>query len=384
MPRVLVVDDEPGMLDLVTRALEREGLQVVQANNGTEAIALAKQHALDLIVLDIIMPDVDGIQVCKVLREDPRLASVPVLFLTAKGMIEDKLAAFDAGGDDYVTKPFDLRELLARGQVLIRRSQWSAAPLETAPQLVTRRPAPPGTPEEGTQPPFHLQVFALGPAKVLRDEELISNSDWESVTTKEMFFLFLEHAGGLRREQVLEIFWSDTTLQRANSNFHSTLHRLRGALSKDSVLHEDGWYRLNPRLSYEYDVETFERELDVAAELRDDPQQAAQHLRRAISLHQGDFLEEFFTDWPFFRREVLRNRYVGALVELGNLNVQQGDYTRALDLYREALTRDPYREDALRKIMGCYTLMGNRSMAQRYYQRWRELYEAELDDLPTE
>jgi DNA-binding response OmpR family regulator len=382
MPCVLVVDDEPGMLDLVTRALEQEGHTVIPASSGIEAVEVAKRRPLDLVILDIIMPGMDGIQVCKIMREDPGLASVPILFLTAKGMIEDKLAAFDAGGDDYLTKPFDLRELLARVQVLIRRSrrmETPAEPVTTAPPS-RRETAPPTVAEPG--PPFVLQVFALGPAKVLRDGELITSSQWESATTKEMFFLFLEHPEGLRREQVLEIMWRDASPERANSNFHSTLHRLRRALSKDSVIHEDGWYRLHPRLKYEYDVETFERELNLAAGLKDDPERAAVHLQRAIELYHGDFLEEFFSDWPFFRREALRNRFISALVALGDIRAQQGEHARALELYLDALNKDPYHEDCLRKVMGCYTLMGNRSKALAYYQRWRELYEADLESLP--
>lgn len=384
MPRILVVDDEPETLDLLKRALQRDGHEVITASSGQEAIELARGDVFDLLVLGAITPDPGDLQVCKTVREDPCLARLPVLFLTARETIEDKLAAFDAGADDCLTRPFDLRELLARVQALIRRSRWPAAQAEMQPQTTSSCRTPSLTADHDDDPPFRLQIYALGPAKVLRDGQPITNAQWESATSKEMFFLLLEHPCGLRKDQILEIFWQDKPLQRADSNFHSTLHRLRRALSKNSILHEDGWYRLNPRLKYEYDVQAFESELDRSAEFKGEPQRAADCLRRAISLYKGDFLEEFFSDWPFLRREALRNRYVNALLTLGDLHVEEGEYLRAIELYQQALIRDPYREDALQRIKDCYTRMGSHSMARDYHQRWLKLYKAELDDSPAE
>jgi DNA-binding response OmpR family regulator len=115
--RILVVDDEPDILRLVAEALEASGYDVQTAANGAEALRLAAQYAPDLVVLDIMMPDMDGFTVCERLRERPCDLHSPVIFLTARREINDKLLGFEKGGADYVTKPFHVKELLARVKV---------------------------------------------------------------------------------------------------------------------------------------------------------------------------------------------------------------------------------------------------------------------------
>jgi two-component SAPR family response regulator len=380
MARILTVDDDPAMVELIQRALQHEGHQVSVALQGQSALELARRQPPDLILLDIIMPEMDGIEVCQALRTDTTLAGVPVLFLTAKGMIEDKLAAFDAGGDDYLTKPFDLRELVARVRALVRRSEPPPEPPAVEPAAPVA-PEPP-KPEPEADLPF-VQVFALGRARVIRDGHLITNADWDSATTKELFYYFLVSRSGLRKEQVLDDFWRDTPVNRANSIFHSTLYRLRRALSPRVVLYRDGWYYLNPALRYWFDVEAFNQLLDQAHAAPPDSLDRRKALEDATDLYQGDFLEEFYSDWPFFEREALQERYITALVGLADIYTQHGSYTKALELYKTALAKDNYREDVLRKIMACYTLAGNRGGAIRYYEQWRQLYEAELGVAPS-
>jgi two-component system, OmpR family, response regulator len=118
--RVLVVDDEPSIVDAVATALRYEGFDVEQAANGQEAIDAAHRFQPDLIVLDWMLPDLDGLEVGRRLRTDGSLAAI--LFLTAKGDTENKVEALRAGGDDYVTKPFSLAEVGARVQAILRRT----------------------------------------------------------------------------------------------------------------------------------------------------------------------------------------------------------------------------------------------------------------------
>ncbi|MCP2168372.1 response regulator transcription factor [Goodfellowiella coeruleoviolacea] len=118
---VLVVDDEPNILELLSAALRLSGFDVRAAATGAEALALARADRPDIVVLDVMLPDYDGFELARVLRASHGL--VPVLFLTARDAVEDRIAGLTAGGDDYVTKPFSLEELVLRLRAILRRSQ---------------------------------------------------------------------------------------------------------------------------------------------------------------------------------------------------------------------------------------------------------------------
>ncbi|MBE9203368.1 response regulator transcription factor [Synechocystis salina LEGE 06099] len=122
MPRILIIDDDPAISDLVSINLEMAGYDVQQAVDGIKGQALAVQLQPDLIMLDLMLPKVDGFTVCQRLRRDERTADIPVLMLTALGQIQDKIQGFDSGADDYLTKPFDVEEMLARVRALLRRT----------------------------------------------------------------------------------------------------------------------------------------------------------------------------------------------------------------------------------------------------------------------
>ncbi len=130
MAIVLVIDDD----ELVSRTLQLSlkvyGHQVMAASSGTEGLQLARRHRPDLFILDIMMPGTDGYQVCRQIKGDPLLQHLPVLFLTAKAKDEDKIEGFRAGGDDYLSKPFNMEELQLRVKAILRR----AAPQEVAPE----------------------------------------------------------------------------------------------------------------------------------------------------------------------------------------------------------------------------------------------------------
>ncbi|MCI2238997.1 response regulator transcription factor [Paenibacillus sp. TRM 82003] len=126
--RVLVVDDESTLSELLSMALRYEGWDVRTAADGLEAVRTARTFRPDAVVLDIMLPDIDGLEVLRRLRADS--TEVPVLFLTAKDAVEDRVAGLTAGGDDYVTKPFSLEEVVARLRSLVRRSGLAAAKQE--------------------------------------------------------------------------------------------------------------------------------------------------------------------------------------------------------------------------------------------------------------
>ncbi|MEA3407819.1 MAG: response regulator transcription factor [Chloroflexota bacterium] len=120
MALILIVDDDAHLLRVMKRGLGQRGHSILTASDGDKAIGVLQERQVDLVILDIVLPHVDGIQVCRYIRRRPELASIPLLFLTAREKIEDKVAGFEAGADDYLTKPFDMRELELRTEALLR------------------------------------------------------------------------------------------------------------------------------------------------------------------------------------------------------------------------------------------------------------------------
>ncbi len=126
MPKILVVDDEPDAIELIKFNLKGAGYDVLTAVDGDEALKKARALLPDLIVLDLMLPEVDGLEVCKILRRDQRVSATPILMLTAKAAEIDRVLGLELGADDYVTKPFSPRELILRIKKLLRSGQAPA------------------------------------------------------------------------------------------------------------------------------------------------------------------------------------------------------------------------------------------------------------------
>ncbi len=122
-PKVLVVDDEPDALELIEFNLKGAGFEVATAADGKEALAKARHSTPALIILDVMLPEVDGLEVCKTLRRDPATAAIPIIMLTAKATEIDRVLGLELGADDYVTKPFSPRELVLRAKAMLRRGK---------------------------------------------------------------------------------------------------------------------------------------------------------------------------------------------------------------------------------------------------------------------
>lgn len=131
--KILLVDDERKILSLVRAYLEREGYQVVEATDGQQGLEAFRRESPDLIVLDLMLPKLDGLEVCREIR---RTSAVPIIMLTARGEDIDKLVGLELGADDYMTKPFSPRELVARVRAVLRRSRSAEAPLPASARLI--------------------------------------------------------------------------------------------------------------------------------------------------------------------------------------------------------------------------------------------------------
>jgi phosphate regulon transcriptional regulator PhoB len=136
--RVLIVEDEPDIRELVVHHLKREGYLVSAASSGEEALRQVQAAPPDLVLLDLMMPAMDGLEVCRRLRQDPATVSLPIVMLTAKGDEVDRVLGLEIGADDYIVKPFSPKELLARVRAVLRRSRPApgAAPLRLGALLM--------------------------------------------------------------------------------------------------------------------------------------------------------------------------------------------------------------------------------------------------------
>ncbi|MFY1636406.1 response regulator transcription factor [Solwaraspora sp. WMMB335] len=183
VPQVLVVDDDPTVSDVVRRYLERAGCQVTQAGDGLAALAAVGHRRPDLVVLDLMLPGLDGLEVCRRLQQ--QASGVPVIMLTALGEEADRVLGLQLGADDYVTKPFSPRELVLRVQSVLRRAGAVAGPASGEPAVVrdgdltldTRRRAARlgGTDLALTTREFDLLLYLVRhPARAFRREELLA------------------------------------------------------------------------------------------------------------------------------------------------------------------------------------------------------------------
>ena len=118
---ILVVDDEEDLLDLIEYNLKQEGFNVLKAGNGVEGIEMTRKHSPDLVLLDIMMPKMDGLEVVELMRDDAKLKHIPIIFLTARGDEKTEVEGLDKGGDDYITKPISTTKLISRIKAVLRR-----------------------------------------------------------------------------------------------------------------------------------------------------------------------------------------------------------------------------------------------------------------------
>ena len=184
MSRVLVVEDDTDIASLIVHYLKPAGYDAEVVDNGSDVLAAARRQPPDLVILDRMLPGLDGLEICRALRADPALSRVPILMLTARAEETDRLAGFETGADDYVTKPFSPKELVARVGALLRR--------------IRRAPA--------DEP-----VLRYGTVAVDVERHVVTDADREvKLTAKEYLLLryFLEHRGRvLSRDLLLSDVW---------------------------------------------------------------------------------------------------------------------------------------------------------------------------------
>jgi two-component system alkaline phosphatase synthesis response regulator PhoP len=206
--KILVVDDEKELTSLVSLHMKMAGYEVLTASNGEKALDISREEKPDLIILDLMLPKIDGLQVCELLRQDAATQHIPVIMLTARAETEDKLKGFEAGADDYVTKPFSPRELVARVKRVLARA-------ETQPTLSKR--------------------YIKGKVEIdLEDFKVKVEGEEVVLTEKEKAILkvLVSRPGELlTHEQILDSVWGDDIVEYGNIDVH--IRHLREKIEND-------------------------------------------------------------------------------------------------------------------------------------------------------
>jgi phosphate regulon transcriptional regulator PhoB len=184
--KILIVDDEPDLVELVSYNLKKEGFKVSTASEGEDALEKIRKGTFDLIILDLMLPGIQGVELCRMLRNNPKTESIPIIMLTARGEESDKIRGLETGADDYMTKPFSPKELLARVKALLRRAG------------------------EG---PAKDKVISIGDLRINTETYTVTKRDSSlhlSATEFKLLLFLAERKGRVfSREQLLDAVWKD-------------------------------------------------------------------------------------------------------------------------------------------------------------------------------
>ncbi len=194
--KILLVDDEEDILEFLSYNLIKDGFEILTANNGTKGLALAKKHKTDLVILDIMMPEMDGVDVCQRIRELPELDETLVLFLSARAEDYSELAGFSAGADDYITKPIKPKLLISRVNAILRRKSRNKA----------------------------VNKIEVGGIEIDQEKHTIScNGEFISLTRKEfklLFYLMTIPAMVFTRKEIINEVWKDAIVGDRTIDVH--------------------------------------------------------------------------------------------------------------------------------------------------------------------
>jgi phosphate regulon transcriptional regulator PhoB len=178
--KILIVDDEPDIVDLVSYNLKKDGFRVATASDGEAALHKIRKDRFDLVVLDLMLPGIQGVELCRIIRNDPKTVNTPIIMLTAKGEEVDRVIGLESGADDYMTKPFSSRELIARIKAVLRRTGEKATTEKSITigklfiNLETHGVAKDKTPLELSATEFKLLVYLVEKkGKVFSREQLV-------------------------------------------------------------------------------------------------------------------------------------------------------------------------------------------------------------------
>ena len=228
-----------------------------------------------------------------------------------------------------------------------------------------------------------VRAFAFGRGSVLVGERQVSDLEWRSEKSKEMFFFLLSRQEPVSKDEIFAALWPDLPESKCNSNFHSSLYRLRRAIYHECVIREAGGaYAVNPKGVFLSDLDAFNRSMLEAEGASDELR--ADKLEAAVALYKGAFLASTYSEWAEPIRRELEDRYIEALNELASTRLKSGAFEEALALFKSLESIDAYSEAAAYGVMRCQISLNDGASAMRHYRRFRQLLRDELEEEPSE
>ena len=231
--------------------------------------------------------------------------------------------------------------------------------------------------------PPRLLIRALGASQVKLNEKSITISEWQTQNARDLFFILLAHPEGLSKEAIGVMFWPDITPEDLKYRFKNTIYRLRRAIGKETILFDDELYRFNRSLDYEYDVEAFLREINLA-KFTKSKDTKIQHYQNALQYYNGSYLPDHDDTWVVTERERLSLMHTDVLLELAETHLNEGAFDKALKYAQRAIDKDPCLESAHRIAMRIHSAMGNRAYIERQYQSCIQSLWEEISAPPSE
>jgi DNA-binding response OmpR family regulator len=348
---ILVIEDDPGVADVLLLALQSEGYSVDVAADGAEGLSSLQQRRYRLLLL----PGLDGMGVLRALREDPTYRPPVVVILSALQGRADVLRALEAGADDYLTKPFDVTDLVLRVSLWLRRAGL-AAPV-----------SPPG-----------LRIHSLGRFYVEHGGRIRLSEGGRARKAATLFKYLLTHQERtVLRSEVLTLLWPSLSSDLATTDLRSLLHQLRRQLGLASqtpsrLEHTRTTVALRLGSTDWWDVAEFRAWLAEGARWQraGATDEALSAFAAGAALYQGDYLaEDTDAGWAAAQRAQLREDWLMALSAMAELHGERGEQGHQETLLRTVLRVDPYRERSYRALMTLLAEQGRRAEALVLYQQ---------------
>jgi DNA-binding response OmpR family regulator len=390
-PHVLIIEDDASVCELLFSCLSKAGYRVSVAQSGEAAMPQIEEDPPSAVVLDLNLPGMNGLDVCRAMRQDPWMSKIPVLMLTGKSEEEDVLAGLEVGADDYMTKPFSPKLLDARVKVLLRRGNNLKSTEASA---------------EGTSKKEALEtliVKTLGTCELrVADRRLSWTEEFSPAQRQLMSLLVGAPAGKVSQEEVQVALWPESSATRARSSFDSLLSRVRRTLdlalepfdSKKYLLVKRGYLCLD---HCRIDAHEFRRLV-----LKGTQQVALREFwpaeitfSAAFSLWRGTFMPgDFGSDAAVVFQDELEQLYIEASLIFSRLLAESSRYQQAANLLRDALRYDSTNDSVVRMLYQLCLAQGSQGKASQVLKQYgdalaRESFPAEeirevLNEFPKE